>query len=271
MDVSQPEANSPLNYAPAEERRQRRLFRRFAIPVLIAFTLLAAIFWGPDILRQVFYLRGQSRCMTFNFPAGQVVYTNAPDEAATLQAGGYKPVASVLMQAFVQTPGVTMSAGAEMPPLADVGEDRIALYGNGFYRQSVPGAPMRTGAFLHARSTPSGKQRLVSVVFLEKQSSPQEPRHLEINALVWRPALWQPGARLQLVGLSTLVLSDLDRRRVHVFAGQPDPADATRFTLGYDVDGAPGVIDGALDDFDQAQLQVRTGPATSTAYTPARR
>src|SRR3954453_21116078 len=93
-DSSQP---APLEYAPpvAGSASIRRL-RRYFPHLLILITLAAAITWGPDAVRQVWYLRGQSRCMTFEMTPGQVTYANRPEEAAPLLAGGYPPVASVV-------------------------------------------------------------------------------------------------------------------------------------------------------------------------------
>ena len=45
------------------------------------------------------------------------------------------------------------------------------------------------------------------------------------------------------------------------FAGQPDPADASHFTVGYSVDGQSGIIDGWLKNDRELRLQVRDGPA----------
>lgn len=48
---------------------------------------------------------------------------------------------------------------------------------------------------------------------------------------------------------------------VRFFAGQPDPADASYFTIGYAVDGVSGTINGWLGDDERVKLQVRDGPA----------
>ena len=48
---------------------------------------------------------------------------------------------------------------------------------------------------------------------------------------------------------------------MRVFAGQLDPKDAAHFTIAYDIDRKPGMIDGWLNPSDRVQLQIRTGPA----------
>ena len=61
-------------------------------------------------------------------------------------------------------------------------------------------------------------------------------------------------------------------QRLRLYAGQPDPDDASHFTIGYDVDGELGVIEGWLTDKtagpgwhngtgEWVELKVRDGPA----------
>jgi len=45
------------------------------------------------------------------------------------------------------------------------------------------------------------------------------------------------------------------------YAGQHDPADTSRFTVGYEMGGQAGTIDGWLMDNDTVKLQVRDGTA----------
>jgi hypothetical protein len=224
----------------------------------------------PAAWRQTWYLGGQRKCMAFSFPADQLAYANDPADATALLAKGYKPVASAVGQILGPSPGATMSAGRALDPLAEVGEETLGYYANtgrGYVRQGVSNAPMRTGAFLHARHHAHGEERLVGVVFLERQIPTSGDRLLEINALVWRPATWELGSRLELAGLTTLVFTHLDHRRVRIYCGQMDAADASHFTLRYDIDGESGTIDGWLDPFDRVRLQVRDGPAVGEAET----
>lgn len=282
-----------LDYAPTPPAEPYRRWAKRIVrcaSLIVAVTL--AIFYGPDTVRQVWYLRAQRRCMDFNVPAGQVVYANTSNDATMLLASnGYKPVASVEGRTVNVGPDAqnspTMSAGLSFPPLADVGEDTIGSYaqvGGRYLRIAVNNAPIRTGGFLHVRrSAQVGQDRLVALVFLERQDPPTKGtfesdksyetrvkafadlgRRLEINALVWRPATWEPGSRLQLAGLTTLVLTGLDRHDVRLFAGQADPVNEDRFTLPYTINGQRGVIEGTLDVLDRVQLKVIEGPATNT-------
>jgi hypothetical protein len=59
------------------------------------------------------------------------------------------------------------------------------------------------------------------------------------------------------------------RNRLRVFAGQGDPADASRFTIVYDVDGTPGVLIGRLKDDDTIELRPSTGKAVGDRWYPS--
>jgi hypothetical protein len=55
--------------------------------------------------------------------------------------------------------------------------------------------------------------------------------------------------------------------RLRVLGGQPDPADASHWTIPYELDGKPGVIDGWLKD-DAIVLRPRDGRMLPSAGTP---
>jgi len=50
---------------------------------------------------------------------------------------------------------------------------------------------------------------------------------------------------------------------MRIFSGQPDPKDESHFTISYELDGNPGVIDGWLLRDQTVALQPRTGGITS--------
>jgi hypothetical protein len=162
--------------------------------------------------------------------------------------------------------------------------------------------------FLHEMRTPSGKQRLVCVelsVSSKLRALREEPEppirfntfagDFEIfvarffNASVIDPAKPETELRtiLELVEpaewrcrFSVGEGPDSNRkpttllraaRAWRVFAGQVDPADPTRLTIGYEVDGKAGVIDGRLTEGDRLMLSPRVGRlgvwTSSSTYT----
>ena len=150
-----------------------------------------------------------------------------------------------------------------------------------------------TLVFLHALNTPAGKPRLVWVsvdveqTLVEPSSNGVEgaegsktPSVLEttrrLNAHVFDPddlykttlttiAFAEPPdgrSRVQFYAGDDGLLKakPWDPRGLwRIFAGQPDPADPTHFTIPYDIDGKPGVIDGRLTDGDRLMLTPRAG------------
>ena len=50
-------------------------------------------------------------------------------------------------------------------------------------------------------------------------------------------------------------------KQFRLFNGQPDPADPSRFTIAYEVDGQRGTIEGRLDSEDKIKLRIMDGPA----------
>lgn len=65
--------------------------------------------------------------------------------------------------------------------------------------------------------------------------------------------------RYELISENLLASAPSDR--IRLFAGQPDPADPSHFTIGYAVNGRPGTIDGWLQDDERVKFRVRGGPA----------
>jgi hypothetical protein len=58
------------------------------------------------------------------------------------------------------------------------------------------------------------------------------------------------------------------RSQMRVYAGQPDPADASHFTIAYDLDGHPGVINGWLKADGSIVLEPRIGKRVNTIWYP---
>lgn len=100
---------------------------------------------------------------------------------------------------------------------------------------------------------------------------------------VVRPATWtadplyaQGGtgpADTQVPGLAggrrSLLLFDYGQD-VQVFAGRPDRADKSRFTIDFLAGGRTGTVDGRLMDDDSVVLEVRGAPAARHPSLPVR-
>jgi hypothetical protein len=118
--------------------------------------------------------------------------------------------------------------------------------------------------FLHERSC-ARRARLVTVY---RPVLPVARDNLDCSLVydVVEPYTWFAGGLVHHRGDASIYRAD--RRPFHVttnawrfYAGQPDPADASHFSIGYDADGKPGTIDGWLLPDDQLRFQIRNRSA----------
>jgi hypothetical protein len=78
------------------------------------------------------------------------------------------------------------------------------------------------------------------------------------------PVHWSPSEDAKQPG--TLKIDYRDQLRV--YAGQPDPTDESHFTLGYELDGKPGTIDGWLRPNGSVVLEPREGKRVNAKWYP---
>lgn len=167
----------------------------------------------------------------------------------------------------------------------------VRLSSGGTQRVTPDGSAL---LFLHERATPAGDRQLVVVRLASARSFTDGTgrRGVQGNERTFTASkdrvliaeswsLAAPGTEARLTSSCQLPLLLPDSRRQEVvrfpepsaegeipvpyhghalrfLAGRPDQADASRFTLSYDVDGRPGVIDGRLGD-EGISLTPRTG------------
>ena len=102
--------------------------------------------------------------------------------------------------------------------------------------------------FMHERCSPAGHRRLVLVQLIPSAA-------IACQCTVVSPAiLAHEGCR---VGENTVILFRMRRpdERWRFYAGQPDTADSSHFSIGYEVDHLKGSIDGWLQDNETILLQ----------------
>jgi hypothetical protein len=224
-------------------------------------------------------LAAQNSCRAHADPAGKVVYEEDPAEAAKLLSASprtYRPA----LGRYSGLPGWVEPVHAVAP---DYYADYLAaVYGSPTSDQFM------TLLFLHERTAPGGDRCIVAVNlraasgFAKDSGYPGTPspapvpfRQTKERTLVgqWFPVgASGPAAdarghvralqlRLSLPDTHSRVVArlkpdaPLDQSPpidygnvVRFYAGQPDPADASHFTIAYQVDGKPGTIDGWLRD-----------------------
>ena len=120
-------------------------------------------------------------------------------------------------------------------------------------------------AFLHERQSLGGRRRLVIIGI---RVYGHNDRHVvALTETVVCPATQNRPPDVARHQIRAEVLVDFngfsDEGRLRLYAGQPDPTDASHLTIGYELDGKKGMIDCWLQDDDTVEMKVRDGPAKS--------
>src|SRR5687767_1551538 len=252
---------APLVYAPPPRWHRRRRFRVALLAVLVLGLAGAGWRWGPAGWKHAQFLHWQRQCLAYSPPPDLVVYETDPTRAAAL----------------IQKPGYTSVAQLGGPPIAvytpRCWSEAMRLGGvpvtNTGFGAGGPGATL----FLHERTTPSGVRRLVAV---HAPAGGAAVVALPIPApVVVQPATLTAGpsvrgavAKVQLKltfptpSGSFTVLSSPPGTTTRFFAGRPDPANPSRFTIPFEAGGSRGEIEGFLDDGDALRLAITSAPAT---------
>ena len=237
-------SQSQLEYAPAAPVLRRRRFRRAIIALIVVVGGVALWRAGPPFVRQVRYVYWQSQCMNFTAPPNFVAYEEDPTRtAALLKLVEYQPVPVPF--------GPAAPAGFVPPPVTHLWSHHGPL------------------VFLHERTTPSGRKRLVvlgySYRLLGSFFAPQ--RELSLFGSGRFVATLLPGSEIQGDPHNRLFISLNPQDKLRFFWGQLDPDHADHFTVDYLLNDQPGTIDGYLKDDGQLDLRVRDGPAKKIAAT----
>jgi len=212
--------------------------------------------------------------MDYSQPASMVVYDDDPNDWKTLAK---RPDFGLIYEGPETIPLNDPPFGF-MPPVW--GENPAAwICSDGSWLRA--GFPDRREnlAFLHGRRSPAGHERLVAVKFvaiLQWQSGCD----IYLLAAAYRLASSRSGSKVQRLLVkesnratwsrnSLLLIPNATQgvSRSQVFAGQADPGDQSRFTVRYAIDGAPGNVEGRLNNDDSISLKVLDGPATRAVGT----
>lgn len=231
-----PSPDSILSYQPPGPPRERRLRRvgKIGRRLLIWAAIAPAIIYSPDVYRGLKLFVHRQQMTRYHPPAGQVVC-----EETAAWAGFRGAFHSAAAQPTCLEDAVRM-----MPV-----DDSEQTVGNGW-----------PTVFLHERTTPGGITRLVRV---ERRSplyreSWDAPVAFDITLVVPRalPFLAWRGQTQSHGEVVPQVFADAPAKvAVRIFAGSPDPADASHFTFAYTADGEAGIIDGYLRDPPAGQAE----------------
>jgi hypothetical protein len=228
-----------LEYAKRPSVTRRRWFRRAVVGLFIASVAMSAVWWAPPAWNRARLLYVQRQCMRYAAPDGQLIC------AEPLPYGG-------------QTPPFTVAA-TDPNCFSE-------FVGRGW---GAAGTPIRVRAivqgpvlFLHERRSKSGVRRLVVVRRTPPGGRMSWDIPLSFNVTLIEPAGLSGPPRMDGFDLPDAVPPRFgdgspNPPLLRLFAGQPDPADESHFTIEYEVDADRGTIDGWLRDSQDASNPVR--------------
>jgi hypothetical protein len=220
----------PLQYAP------RKAIRRYRPPVFIAIVVgLAVAFvcisWKPltERIRTDFYLR---QAKSYIAPPDQIVMDEDPKGStySLLSDPAYHLFGKCLLRSAAPWTHVT-----SVPPWVGV-------------------------VFLHERRSADGPSRVVEVEIQKSTEFTNNGQMLFFRCNVRGRNYGRsfPCGDIWIIHDPNYQLGN----PIRLFAGQPDPADSSHFTIKYESSRTSGIIDGWLDSNDSVHLADRPKPAT---------
>lgn len=239
------------------------------------------------------------QCLAYSEPGDKVVWEEDPAGAAKLlDAGGYQAIAPYDRNQSTLSSAVPPMARADLPHFIpeSVYEDLGLSPGNEsavvfLHGRHAPGQPDRLVVVcIHGmfQSTESGgghqpdesfdgffyKWQNFVATSLDTHSddgtpTPDAAGHTSLalqpsQGGTEMPAHWSPATQPGNPGTLTVQY----KQQLRVYAGQADPADASHFTINYDLDNQPGVIDGWLKPDGSVVLQPRAGKVVNALWYP---
>lgn len=240
--------NAPTLIYGRAPRRYRRLVAATLIFAAIAGT--SAYRWGPRVWRGAALLYWEHCCLTYTDDSGRVVCEERADRPAAIPAGMVLERSGAGGTRLVKPPLRCFSRLAAASGWSRVGGEQVL--------------------FCHSRRGPAGEVRLVVVT---RRVLKWEDWHDIDFGQHFRFYIISPGSGWNSPMLRTETGGTLDAkygpvvsysRRTRFFEGTADPADPSRFVIGYDMDGVPGTIEGRLRKTpygDDILFRVISGPA----------
>jgi hypothetical protein len=200
--------------------------------------------WGPAAYHHAEYLHLQKECMEWDPPEGTVVFEHDPIKAAALlTTPNYDPIPGNVSRNLHQL---------GFPPV------QLAMHKRPEAAQILPTTLIRAGnyiLFMHRRRTPAGRDRLVLLPLRVGEGSADGYSLGVRKPFVFDPAPFWPQRPIQALGDAANATGwgsgqtyeifghwnrdptsapVAPRSHIRFYAGHPDPADASHFTMRYD-------------------------------------
>ena len=254
-----------LNYSRASDRRRKVI----CVTLLV---LLSAIGWFfsqtvIDVVHQVRLLYLQRKCAANSLPADFVVYEEDPAQAAKLLARpNYQPVHCGFQSGLGWSPDTNAldAAGYSMPAFNSFLQHDESLHVN-YTRFSPYRREPVSMVYVHEQTSRAGHHRLaiVTYAFDEIASVPARFLQCRFMSVSIIPAKLRQAPAFSPKTYEVSIINGIDHQlpNTRIFAGQPDPADPSHFTIRYQLWGQEDIIDGKLQDDDRVTLTPRNLPS----------
>jgi hypothetical protein len=220
-------ARAALEYAPGAPIRRRRRIRRAVLFCLVVAIASCGFIWGPTTWSRAKLLYHQRQCLRYTAPPDQVVFDSNPARVA--QLSGDPNYVIWRGCAFRKPPG-------NWPPILAAATGGVRI-----------GAPAGATLFLHELKA-GGQSRLV---MLERTVAADESPYfiagydVQPHALI--PATFRnPHVTELQFPMDIDVIDGMGPHDIRIYAGQPDPADASHFTVRYESQGQTHTAHGYL-------------------------
>jgi hypothetical protein len=255
-----------LEYAPDARLAGKRI-RRAILALIVPAVAFAIWQWVPPASHRLRTLYWQQECLKYTAVPNAVVYDEDPAAAATLVRLGpeyslYIPNRGLSVSPVVAAANSTATVFRPhcLEKLCACTTPRITNWA--FFSTSIrsDGATI----FLHERTSPVGRRRLVCVTYAPEARffTPSFISGENVCASAITPASWRNPLSLKTFDIAFDVrgTQSISRPLVRIYAGQPDPTDAAHFTIHYQMWGKDDVLDGLLLDDDSVALVARATP-----------
>lgn len=251
--MESPDAASPgsqmLSYSQRPSRRVRRILGSVFIILAVGFTFVGWK-WRDGLRNHLTTMYWERRCLRYD-PSGETIIY---DRGSTIQNGFPSPLKGQGM--FPAATGTVPNCWTQFDLTA------------GPFLTSPPSTLNRVPdaiAFLHERRSPSGKVFLVCVaVYSEWTIGPRVAIGVDVMAAIAIDPAGLAGVptvqQRQTINSLRHFGGDPRLQSKQVFAGEPDAADPSHFTVKYKVGGVTDVMDGIIDDRGNVKLTPRNPP-----------
>ncbi|MCY2953882.1 MAG: hypothetical protein NTU53_18215 [Planctomycetota bacterium] len=270
-------------------RRRRWLARAVLLLVVMIAGLLAARRWVPPIRQYAndaaAWRQAQQKCLRFVWATGEVVFDEEtqratvglldqetgrpvkwrssrqnpvivnPQTRPTGKSGNWPRCWAELQWGGKRLggPGLSLYSMGEVmtyDAVSGTGSRSVTMEGPSGYHDEC-----RFFCFLHARRAPGGPEELVAVGFDGGGFIWGDPN--PFWACVMKTGLPDRSSWRSFTRVKDFSFTCDPQKRLRIFAGQPDPNDASHFTIAYEAGDTKAVIDGWLKDDDTIVLKLR--------------